>query len=119
MRSEKDSELISEIREDISLGQLAEDGAQLRPHIVWFEEPVPMMEQAIAIVEQADIFAVIGTSLVVYPAAGLVNYTPPFIPKFVVDKKIPDMQPMRHLTKIEAPATTGIHQLKDVLLQLI
>ena len=119
MRSETNDHLIYDISEDIHLGQQAEDGAQLRPHIVWFEEPVPMMEQAIAIVEQADIFAVIGTSLVVYPAAGLVNYTPPFIPKFVVDKKMPDMQPMRQLTKIEAPATMGIHQLRDALLKLI
>ena len=119
MRSEKNESLIYDIRSDIQLGQLAEDGAQLRPHIVWFEEPVPMMEQAIHVVEQADIFAVIGTSLVVYPAAGLVNYTPPFIPKFVVDKKIPDMQPMHKLTKIEEPATTGIHQLKTELLKLI
>jgi NAD-dependent deacetylase len=119
MRSEKDGSLIYEIRSDIQLGQLAEDGAQLRPHIVWFEEPVPMIEHAIHIVEQADIFAVIGTSLVVYPAAGLVNYTPPFIPKFVVDKKIPDMQPIHKLTKIEAPATEGINQLKAELLKLI
>jgi NAD-dependent deacetylase len=119
MRSEKETRLIYEIKEDIQLGQLADDGAQLRPHIVWFEEPVSMMDKAIAIVEQADIFAVIGTSLVVYPAAGLVNYTPPFIPKFVVDKKIPDMQPMRQLTKIEEPATTGITQLKEALLKLV
>jgi NAD-dependent deacetylase len=119
MRSEKNESLIYDIRSDIQLGQLAEDGAQLRPHIVWFEEPVPMMEQAIHVVEQADIFAVIGTSLVVYPAAGLVNYTPPFIPKFVVDKKIPDMQPMHKLTKIEEAATTSIHQLKTELLKLI
>ncbi|MFN5334930.1 MAG: SIR2 family NAD-dependent protein deacylase, partial [Bacteroidota bacterium] len=119
MRSEKNESLIYEMRSDIQLGHLAEDGAQLRPHIVWFEEPVPMMEHAIHIVEQADIFAVIGTSLVVYPAAGLVNYTPPFIPKFVVDKKIPDMQPIHKLTKIEAPATEGINQLKAELLKLI
>jgi NAD-dependent deacetylase len=119
MRSEKNESLIYEIRSDIQLGQLAEDGTQLRPHIVWFEEPVPMMEHAIHIVEQADIFAVIGTSLVVYPAAGLVNYTPPFIPKFVVDKKIPDMQPMHKLTQIESPATEGINQLKAELLKLI
>ena len=119
MRSEKNESLVYEIRSDIQLGQLADDGAQLRPHIVWFEEPVPMMELAIQVAEQADIFAVIGTSLVVYPAAGLVNYTPPFIPKFVVDKKIPEMPPINKLTKIEAPATTGIHQLKAELLKLV
>ena len=119
MRSEKNESLVYEIRSDIQLGQLADDGAQLRPHIVWFEEPVPMMELAIQVAEQADLFAVIGTSLVVYPAAGLVNYTPPFIPKFVVDKKIPEMPPINKLTKIEAPATTGIHQLKAELLKLV
>jgi len=119
MRSERDESLIYEISNDIQIGQLAEDGAQLRPHIVWFEEPVPMMEHAIHIVEQVDIFAVIGTSLVVYPAAGLVNYTPPFIPKFVVDKKIPEMQPVHKLIKIEAPATNGIDQLKAELFKLI
>jgi NAD-dependent deacetylase len=117
MRSEKDETLIYDIREDIQLGQVAEDGAQLRPHIVWFEEPVSQMEEAKYRVEQADIFVVIGTSLVVYPAAGLVNYTPPFIPKFVLDKKIPAMQPMHKLFQIEAPATTGIIQLKEALLQ--
>ena len=119
MRSEKDESLIYEIRSDIQLGQLAADGGQLRPHIVWFEEPVPMMDLAIRFVEQADIFVVIGTSLVVYPAAGLVNYTPPFIPRFVVDKKIPDVQPMHKVTKIEASATEGINHLKTALLKLI
>src|SRR5258708_3532006 len=66
MRSESDESLIYDIREDILLGQLAEDGAQLRPYIVWFEEPVPMIEMAVQVVRAADIFAVIGTSLVVY-----------------------------------------------------
>jgi NAD-dependent deacetylase len=119
MRSEQNASLIYEIRSDIQLGHLADDGAQLRPHIVWFEEPVPMMEQAIDIVEQADIFVVFGTSLVVYPAAGLVNYTPPFIPKFVVDKNIPNMQPLHRITTIELPATEGILLLKEQLLKLI
>ena len=66
--------IIYEIRKDILLGDVADDGAQLRPHIVWFEEPVPMIEHAAAIAEEADIFVVIGTSLVVYPAAGLIHY---------------------------------------------
>src|SRR5580693_5906727 len=74
MRSEHDETLVYDIREDILLGQQAEDGAQLRPHIVWFEEPVPMIEQAVPLVRGADIFVVVGTSLVVYPAAGLVNF---------------------------------------------
>ncbi len=69
MRSEKDEMIVKEIRGDIHLGDLAEDGFQYRPHIVWFEEPVPMIETAIEVVSTADIFVVVGTSLVVYPAA--------------------------------------------------
>ncbi len=69
MRSEQQEHLVYPIRGDIRLGDTAEDGAQLRPHIVWFEEPVPMMEQAVRIARSADYFVVIGTSLVVYPAA--------------------------------------------------
>lgn len=118
MRSEKNSSLIYEIRGDINLGDKAEDGAQLRPHIVWFEEPVPMIEQAANIVYSADIFVVVGTSLVVYPAAGLLNYVEIGTPKFIVDKKIPYTSPMRNLTLIEKPATEGIKELQQLLLQL-
>ena len=73
MRSERDHELIYEIKDDIKIGDKAEDGEQLRPYIVWFEEPVPKIEEAIPVVRSADIFVVVGTSLVVYPAAGLVD----------------------------------------------
>src|SRR6185503_2983805 len=76
MRGEKDESKVYEIRDDINLGDMAEDGSQLRPHIVWFEEPVPKITEAIPVVRNADIFVVVGTSLVVYPAAGLVNYAP-------------------------------------------
>lgn len=119
MRSELNEQLIYDIKDNIQLGQLAEDGAQLRPHIVWFEEPVPMIERAKQIVEQADIFVVIGTSLVVYPAAGLVNYAAPFIPKFVVDKKIPDTHSLHNVHAIEESAAAGIKRLKNELLKLI
>lgn len=71
MCSEKNKELIAEIKTDIKIGDLAEDGAQYRPFIVWFEEPVPKIEEAISIVRDADIFVVVGTSLVVYPAPAL------------------------------------------------
>ncbi|MBD0333748.1 MAG: NAD-dependent deacylase, partial [Chitinophagaceae bacterium] len=89
MRSSKNESLLYPIYDDIKLGDLAEDGAQLRPHIVWFEEPVPMIEEAIRIVKEAEIFVIVGTSLVVYPAAGLVNYALWHIPKFIIDKTIP------------------------------
>ena len=73
MRSVKNIFKTFDIRGDINLGDVAEDGSQLRPFIVWFEEPVPMIVEAAKIVSTADIFVVIGTSLQVYPAAGLVN----------------------------------------------
>ena len=118
MRSESDESLIYEIREDISLGQLADDGGQLRPYIVWFEEPVPMIERAAQMVRSADIFVVIGTSLVVYPAAGLMDYALPGIPKFIVDKKIPDTYPVPNLTAIEHPASIGVKELQKRLADL-
>lgn len=115
MRSERNEQLIYPVTGDIRLGDKAEDGAQLRPHIVWFEEPVPMMEQAVPIVNEADLFVVVGTSLVVYPAAGLVNYTRRGIPLYVLDKKLPYIPDTGFLTCIEKPATEGIVLLADLL----
>ncbi|MEP7279771.1 MAG: Sir2 family NAD-dependent protein deacetylase [Bacteroidota bacterium] len=111
MRSEADEQLISEIRTDIQWGDKAADGAQLRPHIVWFEEPVPMIEKAVLLVQAADIFVVVGTSLVVYPAAGLIHYARIEIPKFIVDKTIPYTASVHNLTTIEKPATRGVQDL--------
>ena len=108
MRSEKNSRMIYDIRDDILLGALADDGAQLRPHIVWFEEPVPMIEKALPVVIDADLFLVIGTSLVVYPAAGLLNYTRPDIPKFIIDKRIPYTSNIFNVIAIEKNASEGI-----------
>jgi NAD-dependent deacetylase len=115
MRSEQNDKLIYEIRGDINLGDVADDKAQLRPYIVWFEEPVPMIELAADIAAEADIFVVIGTSLVVYPAAGLVHYVAPFVPKFIIDKNIPETPFLRHLTVIEKPATEGVKDLMKML----
>jgi len=115
MRSEKNEHLVYDIRGDIKLNDRAEDGAQLRPNIVWFEEPVPKIEEAIPIVYSADIFVVVGTSLVVYPAAGLINYVELKTPKFIVDKKIPYTSPMHNLTVIEKPATEGVKDLIEIL----
>ena len=116
MRSEWDDELISEIKGDLKLGDLATDGKQLRPFIVWFGEPVVMMEKAVEVVYTADIFAVVGTSLAVYPAAGLINYVSESTPKFIIDKKIPYTSPMKNLTLIEKAATEGIVDFKKLLL---
>jgi NAD-dependent deacetylase len=118
MRSELDESLVYEIKKDILLGEVAEDGAQLRPHIVWFEEPVPMIEKATEIAEAADIFVVIGTSLVVYPAAGLIHYIKPTIPKFIIDKTIP-YSSVYNITAIEKPATQGIIELIEAIKKFI
>ncbi|HZH00997.1 MAG TPA: NAD-dependent deacylase [Flavisolibacter sp.] len=115
MRSVKNDQLIYPIEGDIQLGDTAEDGGQLRPHIVWFEEPVTMIEEAIRIVKKADIFMVVGTSLVVYPAAGLVNYAPWPIPKFIIDKKVPYTSSLYNLTEIEKPATEGVKKVMEFL----
>ena len=115
MRSEKDEELVYEIHDDIHLGDKAEDGAQLRPHIVWFEEPVPMIEKAMLLMHDCDYFVVVGTSLQVYPAASLLHYAPPFLPKFIIDKKIPGVQNSPNLTLIEKPATEGVKELQRLL----
>jgi len=118
MRSVTNSKLVYNTRGDIHAGHLAEDGGQLRPHIVWFQEQVPMIEDAIEIMATAEIFVVIGTSLLVYPAAGLVSYAPPYIPKFIIDKNIPYTYSVGNLTAIEKPATEGVRELKKLLGEL-
>jgi NAD-dependent deacetylase len=86
VRSTLNENLIYDVQnKSISIGDTAEDGAQLRPHIVWFGEDVPLIEEAARICETADIFIVVGTSLGVYPAAGLINYVPTNSPRFVID----------------------------------
>lgn len=116
MRSSVREDLIYPIQGDIHLGETAEDGAQLRPHIVWFHEMVPMLEPAIRITQQADFFVVIGTSLLVYPAASLVQYAAEEIPVFVLDKQIPAIRRNGPLVCIEETATRGIGELGRQLL---
>lgn len=108
MRSEVNEHLVYPVEGDIRMGDRAEDGAQLRPHIVWFEEPVPLMEKAAVLARHADLFLIVGTSLVVYPAAGLVDYVPFHVPKFVVDKKLPYLSSLQEIVAIEKPATEGM-----------
>jgi NAD-dependent deacetylase len=115
MRSEKNEHLVYPILTDMHLGDTAEDGAQLRPNIVWFEEAVPMIEHAIPIVQQAHIFVVVGTSLAVYPAAGLLNYVNNNAKKFVIDKKIPPLNNGHNVVCIQKPATQGMEELRHLL----
>jgi NAD-dependent deacetylase len=74
-----------------------------------------MIEEAIPLVFEADIFVVVGTSLVVYPAAGLVNYAPRYIPKYIIDKQIPYTSSVYNVTGIEKPATEGVQELIKIL----
>lgn len=101
---------------EIKLGDTCEKGSQLRPYIVWFGEMVPKMEEAIKEAEKADIFAVIGTSLLVYPAAGLIQYTPKDIPKFLIDPKIPTTGNVENLIKIPEVASLGTKRMFEELL---
>lgn len=115
MRSINNATKIYEIKGDIKVGDMAVDGTQLRPHIVWFEEEVPMMEIAVKILRDADYFVVIGTSLQVYPAASLLEFAPPFLPKFIIDKKNPTANNYPNLTVIEMSATEGVKKLSTLL----
>jgi NAD-dependent deacetylase len=115
MRSERNPDLVDLIYEDMLPGAKAPDGGYWRPDIVWFEEPVPRIEPAIAWVQEADVFAVIGTSLVVYPAAGLVNFVRTEVPKFIIDRKIPVTGTLPNLIRIEEPASSGVIKMAEHL----
>jgi NAD-dependent deacetylase len=117
MRSVRNERVHYDIRGDIRLGELAPDGGQLRPHIVWFEEPVPLIETAASIMMEADIFILVGTSLQVYPAAGLIQYVPLSAPKYIIDKKIPAVGSLPNMYCIEKPATEGIADLLQRLMK--
>lgn len=112
MRSEWDDEKLYPYTKDIRLGDRAADGGQYRPHVVWFGEAVPNMELAYPLVaDWAEVVVLIGSSLAVYPAAGLLLQAHPSIPKYVLDRRIPDVGGIANLTKIEKKATEGIAEL--------
>lgn len=117
VRSEKDPSLIYDIGgKAVEVGDTAADGAQLRPHVVWFGEPVPQMEKASAIVPEADILIVIGTSLVVYPAAGLVDLAKQGIPKYIIDPDSPELAGNSRWKHIRRSAAEGTPALANELL---
>ena len=116
-RSDRDDNLIVDIGDrDIHIGDKAPDGAQLRPHIVWFGEAVPNIEPAAELCEKADYFIVVGTSMNVYPAAGLIHYVPHSTPCYLVDPKaVPISRP---ITIFQEKAGTGVKKVVDELLNL-
>jgi NAD-dependent deacetylase len=103
---------------EIKMGDTCELGSQLRAHVIWFGEDVPMIGKAAEVCSKAEIFILVGSSLAVYPAAGLVNYVRPEVPKYIVDPVIPEMQTRRLFTKIEAKASVGVPRLVDELMDL-
>jgi NAD-dependent deacetylase len=119
-RSSADPALIYDIGyNDIKPGDKCEKGSQLRPHIVWFGEAVPMMDEAIRITASADIFAVIGSSLNVYPAAGLIEYAPKKASLWLIDPNDVYVSVNRIVEVIKEPASKGVEILTARLLELL
>lgn len=115
MCSSLNKEITFDINGDISVGNLAPDGSQLRPYIVWFGEAVPMIEKAIEIIETADIFVIAGTSLQVYPAAGLADYLGSDVPRYLIDPNPPTNYNSENIHVIKKNATEGVKELISLL----
>ncbi len=116
-RSTRHEELVYPMTSDrIELGELCEKGYQLRPNIVWFGEAVPLMERAIEEAATADIFMVVGTSLQVYPAAGLLQFAPQHCPIIVIDPHQPPLMGRRNVRFVTEPASTGVPRVATELL---
>lgn len=115
-RSTADESLVYEMNGwELNPGDRCEKGSQLRPHIVWFGEMVPMMDVAILEAQKADIFLIVGTSLAVYPAAGLIHHTPSHIPKYIIDPHMPNITPDPHLFLFEENGGTGVPKVANIL----
>jgi NAD-dependent deacetylase len=119
-RSSVNSKLVYDLKADeLKEGDLCADGSQLRPHIVWFGEMVPEMDNANAIAQEAELFVVIGTSLNVYPAAGMLNFVFPTVPKWLVDPGDFNLDYIRNLKHIKTGAVKGVEILKEELSQYL
>jgi len=115
-RSTADSRLVYDIPGwELKWGDTCEKGSQLRPHIVWFGEAVPMMDAAISEVKQADLFVIVGTSMQVYPAAGLIDYVPGKVPVYLIDPNETALGYNRRVNFIREKASIGVAQLHSIL----
>lgn len=116
VRSVNNEELVYQWDEELNLGDLADDGCQLRPHIVWFGEAVPLLDKAIEITKKADILVIIGTSMQVYPAASLINYIKAAIPIYFIDPN-PNIltNSYDNLTIFSEKASIGVEKLVKIL----
>lgn len=102
---------------EIKSGDMCEKGSQLRPHVVWFGEAVPKLEEAIQLVEKADIFIIVGTSLQVYPAASLVDFVPNHCPIYLIDPQLPETKPNKNLIAIPEKASSGMKKVRELIIQ--
>lgn len=117
-RSSVDDTLVYDVDGDeIKIGQLCEKGSQLRPHVVWFGEMVPEMDRAMMYASRADIFLIVGTSLNVYPAAGLVTAVPYHVPKYLVDPNAHELRNLREIKIIPEKAGKGVPDLVETLMK--
>lgn len=117
-RSTADENLLYDIEGwELKQGDCCEKGSQLRPHIVWFGEEVPMMEPAIAEAVEADIFIVVGTSMQVYPAASLLYYVDDEVPKYIIDPKLPIVHPRPNLHMLEDKASVGVPKVCQEIIE--
>jgi NAD-dependent deacetylase len=117
-RSSVDENLLYDIKGwELKKGDKCEKGSQLRPHVVWFGEEVPNIVPAAELSSHADIYIVIGTSLNVYPAAGLLNYVSSNTPKYLIDPKASELNYFMNLTVIKKKAGNGVPELVDQLLK--
>lgn len=117
VRSTKNPSLVYDWTEDVNIGDTCAEGSQLRPHIVWFGEEVPMLTRAAELAAQADIFIVVGTSMQVYPAAGLVDYAPQNAELYYIDPNPANLYHLKNLQVIEEKATRGLPHLVEILLK--
>lgn len=116
-RSSKNAALLYKLEKPrIEMGELCELGSQMRPHVVWFGEQVPMISKAMHEMPQADIVILVGSSLAVYPAAGLLELVKPGIPVYVVDPKIPNVNLPKNVIRIKEKASVGVPKLVEKLI---
>lgn len=118
VRSTFDENLVMDWEEDLNTGDFCEHNHQLRPHVVWFGEAVPMMEPAMEITGKADILMIIGTSMQVYPAAGLLYYVPGGTPVYFIDPR-PSVKETSHLEIYAEKASTGVPKVVEKLLKQV
>ena len=118
VRSTKEESLVYDWHHDLNTGDLCDKGHQLRPHIVWFGEEVPLLADAAQLAVKADVFLVVGTSMQVYPAASLIGYVSPDAPKFYIDPHPADISHVRNLTTIAEKASTAVPRLVEELISI-